>query len=78
MELPASRIDYAISGETANTSGALVFDYSQTYAPLTDKIAAPENSVAVFSLTESELQNLINEYTAGAQGLAGQLMSALM
>ena len=78
LELPASRIDYAISGETANTSGALVFDYSQTNAPLSDKIAAPEGTVAVFSLTESELQNLINEYTAGAQGLAGQLMSALM
>lgn len=78
VELPSSRIYYAVSADNLNTSGALVFDYRQSNTPLTERIAPPENHLSIFSFNEQTLQQLIDEYSAGAQSLAGKLMSAFM
>lgn len=75
VELPSSRIEYAISGESANINGALVFDYRQSVSPLSEPLTAPDEHISVFSLNEQSLQGLIDEYTAGAKSLVGKLMS---
>lgn len=77
IDLPASKISYAITGSNMDSKGALVFDYSQNSAPLNEKISVPENCLPLFSLTEEQFGKIADDYSVGAQGLVGKLLSAL-